>query len=108
MRSGLKATPSNPTSASASRSVAGEGPPGAENWVEARQAYYVIGSSIRGGMGAPETVPFSTRAAADEFASENGGEVVSFPEIPPDYVLGTSEDAAAAQGDAPLATGATH
>ena len=82
--------------------------PGAENWVEARQAYYVIGSSMCGGMGAPETIPFSTQAAADEFASESGGEVVSFPEILPDYVLGTSEDAAAAQGDAPLVTGATH
>ena len=56
----------------------------------------------------PCAIPFSTQAAADEFASESGGEVVSFPEIPPDYVLGTSEDAAAAQGDAPLVTGATH
>lgn len=82
--------------------------PGSENWVEARQAYFVIGSSMRGGMGAPETVPFSTQATADAFVNENGGEVVSFAEIPPDYVLGTSEDAAAAQGDAPSATGATH
>lgn len=81
--------------------------PGAENWVEARQAYYVIGSSMRGGMGAPETVPFSTRAAADAFVSENGGEVVSFAEIPSGYVLGADEDAAA-QGDAPSASGATH
>lgn len=82
--------------------------PGAENWVEARQAHYVIGSSMRGGMGAPEAVPFSTQAAADAFARENGGEVVGFAEIPSDYVLGTGEDASQTQGDAPPTTGATH
>lgn len=82
--------------------------PGAENWVEARRAYYVIGSSMRGGMGAPETVPFSTQAAANAFVNENGGDVVSFSEIPPDYVLGTSEDAAAAQGAAPATTGSAY
>src|SRR5690606_34003818 len=42
--------------------------PGAGNWVDARQAFYVIGSSLRGGMGAEETVPFSTEAAARQFA----------------------------------------
>jgi copper chaperone NosL len=65
--------------------------PGAENWVDARQAFYVIGSSVRGGMGAPETVPFSTEAAAAAFAESNGGAVVGFADIPPDYVLGTSD-----------------
>jgi copper chaperone NosL len=79
--------------------------PGAENWVEARQAFYVIGSSLRGGMGAPETVPFSTKAAAAEFAGRNGGQVVGFAEIPPDYVLG---DASPAEDLLPEATGATH
>jgi copper chaperone NosL len=79
--------------------------PGAENWVEARQAFYVIGSSLRGGMGAPETVPFSTKAAAAEFAGRNGGQVVGFAEIPPDYVLG---HASPAEDLLPEATGATH
>jgi copper chaperone NosL len=65
--------------------------PGAENWVEARQAFYVIGSSMRGGMGAPETVPFSSEAAAADFAGRNGGEIVGFSEIPTDYVLGTDD-----------------
>ena len=65
--------------------------PGAENWVEARQAFYVIGSAMRGGMGAPETVPFSTKAAAAGFAEKNGGQVVSFVDIPREYVLGTGE-----------------
>ena len=80
--------------------------PGAENWVEARQAFYVIGSSMRGGMGAPETVPFSTEAAAAEFAGSNGGQVVSFSDIPSDYVLGTGEPGAEADKP-PESTGAT-
>lgn len=82
--------------------------PGAENWVEARQAFYVIGSAMRGGMGAPEAVPFSTQVAADAFARDNGGEVVGFTEIPSHYVLGAGEDDTDAQGGAPATTGATH
>lgn len=81
--------------------------PGAENWVDARQAFYVIGSAMRGGMGAPETVPFSTEAAAADFAGSNGGRVVDFADIPRDYVLGTGEPEADA-GTAPQTTGATH
>ena len=63
--------------------------PGANNWVEARKAHFVIGSNMQGGMGAPETIPFSDRAAADKFAAEHGGRVVSFDEVPRDYVLGS-------------------
>ena len=63
--------------------------PGAENWIDARGAFYVIGSSAQGGMGAPETVPFSTLEAAEKFANENGGNVVTFEEIPSSYVLGS-------------------
>ena len=70
--------------------------PGAENWIDARMAFFVIGSSAKGGMGASETVPFSTQAAAQLFAQEHGGEVVPFEAIPVDYVLGTDEPAAAA------------
>lgn len=57
-------------------------------WINAREAFYVIGSSRRGGMGALEAVPFSSRAAAEAFASEYGGRVVTLQEIPPDYILG--------------------
>jgi copper chaperone NosL len=63
--------------------------PGADNWVEAHHAFFVIGSRKQGGMDAPETVPFSERAAADKFAQINGGRVVSFAEVPSDYVLGS-------------------
>ena len=67
--------------------------PGTTNWVDARKAFFVIESRRRGGMGAAEAVPFGDRAAADAFAAENGGRVVTFAEIPHAYVLGS--DAAA-------------
>lgn len=70
--------------------------PGAENWIDARTAFFVIGSSAKGGMGASETVPFSTQAAAESFAQAHGGDVVPFEAIPVDYVLGTHEPAGAA------------
>ena len=66
--------------------------PGAENWVEARAAFFVIDSSRRGGMGAMETIPFSSESSAQSFADANGGKVVRFADIPPDYVLGSAGD----------------
>jgi copper chaperone NosL len=73
--------------------------PGADNWVEARRAVFVIGSRLKGGMGGDEAVPFSDRSAAEKFAGENGGRIVAFDQIPRDYVLasdgakeGTSAD----------------
>ena len=68
--------------------------PGANNWIDARQALFVIRSRVKGGMGAPETVPFSRRVAAEKFAAENGGQVVTFADIPRHYVLGSETGAA--------------
>ncbi len=62
--------------------------PGATNWIDARKALFVIESRKQGGMGAAEAVPFGTREAADAFMAANGGKVVRFEQIPPDYVLG--------------------
>lgn len=73
--------------------------PGAENWIDARAAFYVIGSTRMGGMGAAETVPFSTEAAARDFAAQHGGEIVAFADIPTDYVLGGGEEEPAAAPD---------
>ena len=69
--------------------------PGADNWVAARDAVFVIDSDARGGMGAEEAVPFSDRAAAAEFAARHGGRVATFSEIPRAYVLGSGEAARA-------------
>jgi len=68
--------------------------PGADNWVEARKALFVIGSRLKGGMGGDEAVPFSDRGAAEKFATENGGHIVTFDEVPRDYVLASGDDRA--------------
>lgn len=66
--------------------------PGASNWVDARKAFFVVGSRMKGGMGADEAVPFSDRSAAEKFATENGGRVMAFADVPKDYVLGASAE----------------
>ncbi len=73
--------------------------PGTENWIDARKAFYVIGSSLRSGMGADETVPFSTREAAMQFAASNGGSVVTFGNVPRDYVLGSGAETGSPAAD---------
>jgi len=60
-------------------------------WIGAKSAWYVIGSTRRGGMGAAETVPFKDKTNAETFAAEYGGEVVAFADIPRDYVLGNAD-----------------
>ena len=65
--------------------------PGATNWVSAADAHYVVGSSRRGGMGAPELVPFRTKSAADAFVTEYGGTVIGYGEITDEMVLSPVE-----------------
>lgn len=60
-------------------------------WTEARDAWFVIHSDRRGGMGAPEAVPFSDKGAAEAFQIAHGGDIVRFDSIPQDYVLGPVE-----------------
>jgi copper chaperone NosL len=79
--------------------------PGDANWVDAKKAFFVIGSSMKGGMGADETVPFSEKPAAEKFAAENGGRVVAFADVPRDYVLGTGETASPAPEAAAVPNG---
>jgi copper chaperone NosL len=68
--------------------------PGADNWVEARKALFVISSRRKGGMGGEEAIPFSDRAAAEKFVAENGGQIVTFDQVPRDYVLASGGDKA--------------
>ena len=68
--------------------------PGADNWVEARKAFFVIDSRVKGGMGGDEAVPFSDRGAAEKFAAENGGRIVKFDQVPREYVLASGNDTA--------------
>ena len=69
-------------------------------WIEAKGATYVIGSEMRGGMGAQEAVPFAEPAQAEAFAARHGGRVVAFAEIPQDYILSSDEPAHSGTGDA--------
>jgi copper chaperone NosL len=66
--------------------------PGADNWIAATEAHYVVGSTMAGGMGAPETVPFSTREAALAFADLHGGAVMALADIPDAAVLAPMDD----------------
>jgi copper chaperone NosL len=54
--------------------------PGAENWIAAGDALYVIESDRAGGMGGAEAVPFGNEAAAQAFVGQHGGRVVPFGE----------------------------
>ncbi|MBQ0750098.1 MAG: nitrous oxide reductase accessory protein NosL [Roseovarius sp.] len=55
--------------------------PGAENWIDATAAHYVIGSDATGGMDAPELVPFLTAQDATAFAEARGGHVLRLAEV---------------------------
>jgi len=49
--------------------------------IEARKAYFVIGSDVRGPMG-NELVPLASRQAAEEFERDHGGaRIVRFEEV---------------------------
>lgn len=58
-------------------------------WVDIEKAFFVINSEQRkGGMGMPETIPFSDKKSAEHFANKYGGKVVdSTTEIPTDYLI---------------------
>lgn len=73
--------------------------PGADNWVRADLAVYVVGAAVPGGMGAPELVPFSDRVAAEDFAARHGGEVMALAGITDEMVLAPVEFALDANGD---------
>lgn len=61
-------------------------------WIKAEDAFFVLDSKRRGGMGARETIPFMDRAAAKSFVSKYGGRIASYSSIPQDYVLGVEDD----------------
>ncbi len=72
--------------------------PGA--WVLARDAWYVLDSGRKGGMGGNELVPFGSESAARAFVAKEGGRVVRFAEIPRDYILAEGPAPALRDGSA--------
>lgn len=45
-------------------------------WVELEEAVFVVASGRKGGMGMPETIPFSDRKIAQQFVSKHGGKII--------------------------------
>lgn len=73
--------------------------PGADNWIDAKTAHYVIGSDAAGGMDAPELVPFRHAADAHAFAKMRGGHVVTLTQLADADVLSAVPIAATADDD---------
>jgi nitrous oxide reductase accessory protein NosL len=56
--------------------------------LDAKQAFYVIGSDVYGPMG-NELIPFQTKKAAQNFMSDHRGEkIIRFDQISPKLVMG--------------------
>jgi copper chaperone NosL len=55
-------------------------------WIDARQAFYVVGSDVNGPMG-HEFIPFAGKAAAEAFMDDHHGRLVlSFADVTADQV----------------------
>ncbi|KQY99401.1 hypothetical protein ASD45_00250 [Pseudolabrys sp. Root1462] len=71
-------------------------------WVEARRAWFVLGSDKRGviGMGdiRREPIPFAEQAAAQSYQADHGGRILRFSEIPQDAILGSGREADSREG----------
>jgi nitrous oxide reductase accessory protein NosL len=50
-------------------------------WVEAKRAFVVAGSNVRGPMNNADLPAFGSQAAADAFAKANGGKVLAFAAV---------------------------
>ncbi len=73
--------------------------PGEDNWILARDAFFVVGSQAVGGMGATELVPFGTRDAAEAFVRDKGGRVVTYSEIRDEDVFSPNDTTGATPQD---------
>lgn len=54
--------------------------PSDEVWMEAKDAWYVVGHDRRGAMG-PPPAPFSEQADAEHFSREHGGDLYRYEEL---------------------------
>jgi len=70
-------------------------------WVDARAAWFVLGSSYDGGMGGREAVPFAKQEDAARFIARFGGHLARLTEVPEEYVLGP-DPSPAEQAEAPV------
>lgn len=56
------------------------------NWIDAKNAWYVHGSSRHGSMG-PTIASFALEGDAQKFAAEYGGKVLAFADVTPDLAV---------------------
>jgi copper chaperone NosL len=69
------------------------------NWIDAKQAIYVSGSSKLGSMG-PTLASFSQMADAEAFVAKEGGKIVRFEKVTLDMVASNKADGMDAHDDA--------
>ncbi len=55
--------------------------PAPKSWIDARSAWFVVGSGKETAMGGLEAVPFKGRIAAEKFASAEGGRVADYESV---------------------------
>ena len=79
------------------------GEPGADNWIDATNAVFVINSAQPGGMGLPEAIPFASQEKAEAFIRAKGGMAVSLDAIPDAYVRPPQDMTASIGADTPAA-----
>lgn len=70
--------------------------PAIGSWIEAKAAWYVVGSARKSGMGGSEAVPFKDVAAAEAFARDSGGRVTDY--MTARHAVAGASDAAPAPG----------
>jgi len=58
----------------------------ADAWIDARSAWYVIGSGAPESPVADDALPFATQAAAEAYRARRGGTVVTFAAMPEAFV----------------------
>jgi copper chaperone NosL len=63
------------------------GQPEPGTWVEAHQAFHVIGSDRRSGTQTGEAIPLHEHSAERGFAEANSGRIVRFADMPRDNIL---------------------
>ncbi len=61
--------------------------PEAGTWIDAHDAFFVLDSRRKSGMGQKEAVPFGTKEAAEEFVRTYGGYLARLKEVSANYIF---------------------
>jgi len=84
------------------RRADGSFPP--EAWIDARSAWYVIGSGAQDFPAADDAMPFATQADAEAYRVRHGGTVVTFATMPQAFVSAGSGALPAGDGASTVGT----